>query len=194
MSEREVRLLEDDDAAVLFRLDQEFTGMPMAWLVPRLRLDPAASPVDVSGGMVVYLDGDDIDIPDSSTIEDITDVLGSGPNDDASAWVDDGGVMGVRFSIHGGWLRDTSPEGPDWDTLTWVGAGIESRAVLMGALVDFMVEWGPDPDVPIHLGCTCLSVDDPDDVQAALSIAGDATDVSLNRTTLRSSEQRGKQG
>jgi hypothetical protein len=178
-----IRVLTGTEETVVFAPGDEFTGVNFDWLAPRLRLNPAASPVDLMIGMVIYLDDDFLDIPDGDLIQDITDVIDVGPHDGELVSYGNGGVIGGRFDIRGGWVEDSAPEVRH--ALTHIGEAPDLHALARAYLVTGFDCWEPQDHELCEVDSPYLSADNPGDVDVTLAVACRAGVVRLNGTVLR---------
>jgi hypothetical protein len=179
----DLRRLTGTEEEVFFHNGDEFTGVECTWLLPRLRLDPNASPVDATGGFVIYLEDDSIDIPDWATVPDLHDLLGTGPHDGLLVAYGNGGIFGGRCEVVGGWIEDWSPEVRR--DLIWVGNVTDLHGLAMTYLWQGLSDWEPNHDELLEVDSPYLSVERLEDVEGVLGLAAEAGQVILNGTSIR---------
>lgn len=170
---------------ILVRPDDWFFGVEKTWLLGRLRLDPAASPMDLEDrlGFQIYLDEDMIDIPDELPEGDFYTLLGSGSFDGALVTYGNGGIIGGRNDITGGWIQDWSPE--IRNSFVWLGPDPDLHALATSYLSQGIEYWEPNENQLFEVTSPYLDASAPEDVDDVLLLSGDAGVVTLNGTVLR---------
>ena len=179
----QARFLTGGEDVVFFQDGDQFFGVELDWLLPRLRFDPACSEIDIhEGGPIIGLDNEiheDLDI---------YALLGADETDLCA--YDNGGNTGASYSLAGGWLIDFAAE--DRHTLTWIGIGPHDlRQLALDKLSEAMGEWMPDPDQRCDVTSPYLQAHKAEDVENILVLAGEASPVTLNGIVIRESEPDG---
>lgn len=173
-----MRTLSGHEDEVLFSPGEEFQGVTSEWLLPRLRLDPAASPVDVELGLHVLLDDE--------VLEDLTDtapIFGTRNVSASLASFGDGGIIGGSIGLEGDWIEFSAPE--ITHTYTWVGPVEDLRRLVYTELPEAVSYWEPTEDQLFEVESPHLDPDNPEDRAFILDLAGDAAEVTLNGSLLR---------
>lgn len=163
---------------IYFRHWDTFHGIPLAELLKRLRLDPEGSPVDLETGVAVYLDDAEVPLPDSSTIEDIDDLLGEAPQDGFLAAADNGHLVSADARLKGGWLIDLFYEVRH--EAVWVGEVTDLRALALGWIRNRANKWGIDYLEEFNADSPCLDPHIPADREALQGVADLGIRVKLN--------------
>jgi hypothetical protein len=168
--------------------DDWFFGVDKSWLVERLRLDPESSPLDLGdrGGFVVYLDDDMIDIPDELASQDFDDLLGPGQTNGELVTYGDGGIIGGRFDVTGGWIHDSSPE--IRNRYIWVGADANLSELALTCLSEGMEYWEPNEDDLFEVTSPYLDASNAADVDNVLALSCQAGVVTLNGSVVFEAE------
>lgn len=172
------RRLAGDEFVVWFRDGDDFSGVTEEWLRPRLRLDPACKEVDLfeRTGPSVFLNGEELEDMD------IYALLGGDMGELCS--YGNGGIIGGRVELVGGWLEVYDPELRH--TLTWVGSDPSRlRELALERIADGMYDWEPQAHEVVEVTSPFLDPADASDRLAILAVAGDAGSVQLNGTELR---------
>jgi hypothetical protein len=175
---RGVRRPRGDEHRLTVRQFESFVGVDPGWLLPRLRLDPASSPVDYMGEAVI------ITVEDESYWLSADEVCGDEPGGrliDACA----ADCSWVGFADrHGEWVRSFVTE--EDDHLVWTGSREQDdgRELALDWLGDLVLDHEFDRGVPIELWCGWLDEDDPDDRREVHDIVGGRVPVILNGTEL----------
>lgn len=174
------------EAEILVQPHDWFFGVEKDWLMERLRLDPAISPLDLgdSHGFTVLLDDDEFELPDELPDGDFEHLLGSSPLDGELVTYGNGGNIGGRFDIVGGWVQDWSPE--IRNCYTWLGADPDLGELATSYLSEGMEYWEPNEGELFEVTSPHLDAADPQDADNVLSIAGESGWVTLNGVSLRS--------
>jgi len=173
-------LLRGDETDVPFVPADEFTGVSEGWLLSRLRLDPAASPVDVTDtSLMVYLDGD--------PVEDLQDNLAIFGDPTKHAEVvsfseGDAGVIGGRFEVCGHWLHFWAYEIAD--VYTWIGQRVDLAQLAVECLSTDARYWEPQDGQTYMVESAYLDANDEQVRQTLLELAGAASAVILNEVKL----------
>lgn len=181
-----IRRLTGDEAVVLFSPRDQFTGVDADWLVTHLRLDPAASPVDLmEGSLHVYLDDE--------PIEDLTDhshIFGDDSPDETLASCSDGdaGIIGGTFDLTGEWMHFWAHEIAD--LYTWVGTSPDQRALAMLGLSTDARYWEPQQGQTYSVDSSHLDSASPDDRAFVLGLGSGADVVILNGVRLKQVAER----
>ena len=120
---------------------------------------------------------------EESLIENISEVLGSGPNDGELVSYGDGGIIGGRYDITGAWIEDHSPEVRH--ELNYIGVSPDLKALAKSCLVEGISYWEPQEHELFDVDSPYLLADNPEDVDYVLGAACDAVTVRLNGTVVR---------
>ena len=164
---------------VYFRPGDTFRGIDLAELLGRLRLDPEGSPVDVSAwGLTVYLNDEEVPLPDSSTIDEIDGVLDETPQDGPLVSADNGGLVSAAARLRGGWLIDLFYE--IRHEATWVGELADPRTLALTWTGDRAEEWGISDYEEFNVDSPYLDPRTPADRVMLQSIADLGVRVTLN--------------
>lgn len=170
--------LSGTEVTVSFIPGQEFEGVAAEWLLPRLRLDPAASSVEVLDGLHVVLDHELLeyeDLPES--------IFGEDPRSLFLASFTDGDMISGSINLVGEWLEHFAAEVEH--TFTWVGRAADPRDLVLDRLPEICDRWTPTEHETFNIESPRLSPDDAADRQWVLGLAGDAGHVTLNGVPLR---------
>lgn len=178
-----VRSLTGTEEIVMFVPGESFTGVTPEWLLPRLRLDPASSSVNLMDGLVIFIDDEPFDLPDGDVIQDISDVLDPEAPDGEIVSYDNGGIIGGRFDLVRGWIRDWSPEVRE--DLVFVGEDPDLHTLAREKLVEGTFYWEAQEHELFNVDSPYLSAEDPADVEFVLGAACEAGRVVLNGVALR---------
>jgi hypothetical protein len=157
-------------------------------LLGRLRLSPAAAPLDLlQTPLHVWLNGDLVDVDDPTT------VLGDGGSPNEYATASAGEATGIIES-YGMWLRECWPEQSDTLTLRPIANDFSDCALSWAA--DPVCRWMDEsPEGDIDIVSPVLSSTSPDHVRALLDAAGQcAFLVSLNGVIIDQAWQRIESG
>lgn len=178
----ETRFLTGGEDIVLFQDGDQFFGVDLDWLLPRLRFDPACGEIDIhEGGPIIVLDNEiheDLDI---------YALLGTGET--ALCAYDNGGSIGASYSLAGSWLLDFAAE--DRRRLTWIGTEPRDlRQLALDKLAESLGEWMPGQDERCDVTSPYLQADTAEDVENVLALAWDASPVTLNGIEVRPEEPR----
>lgn len=163
---------------ILFRYWDTFHGVELPDLLKRLRLDPEGSPVDLEGGVSVYLDDEEVPLPDSSTIDEIDDLLGVAEQDGPLISADNGDIVWSVARLKGGWLIDLFPEVRH--EATWVGEDVDARALALTWLSDRVSEWDAAEQEEFNVVSDHLDATNADDLVLLASLAAFGVSVTLN--------------
>ena len=177
------RFIAGNEEVVFFQDGDQFFGVSLEWLLPRLRLDPACGQIDIlEGGPIIVLDNE---------IQEDLDIYAMLGADEASLCAyDNGGNTGAPYSIAGGWLISFAAE--DRHTLTWIGTGSHDlRQLALDKLSEAMSDWMPGPHERCDVTSPYLQAHNAEDVGNILVLAGEASPVSLNGIVIRESEPDG---
>lgn len=166
------------EVTVPFVSGQEFEGVTAEWLLDRLRLDPAASPVDGFEGIHVVLDDELLeydDLPES--------IFGEGPSSRFLASFSNGDIISGSINLVGEWLEQFAVEVEH--TYAHVGTGADPRGLVFEKLPEICARWTPTEHETFMIESPHLSADDASDRQWVLDLAGEAGHVTLNDVPLR---------
>ena len=166
------------EGLIFFRYWDTFHGVGLPDLLKRLRLDPEGSPVDLQQGVTVYLDDDEVPLPDSSTIDGIDDLLGCTPEDGPLISADNGDIASSDARLKGGWLIDLFYEVRH--EATYVGVDVDARALALGWLSDRVVEWDAAEQEEFNVYSDYLDGKYPADIILLQSLADLDVTVTLN--------------
>lgn len=145
-----------------------FESVAVEELLPRLRLDPSLGTVYLlEEPFTLYIDGEPVDDID------ITSTLGAGPNDGELCSWGNGGEIGGRCDIYGGWLHLCVPEISD--EYTWIGLDVDLSELARERIVDGLNAWEPEESDRVELTSPYLDVNNPTDVEWVRSVAPGAT-------------------
>lgn len=163
---------------VYFRPGDTFHGIELAELVKRLRIDPEASPVEFLEGVTVYLDEDEVFLPDGDTVDPIESLMGVTPQDCALASADNADFVWSMASLKGGWLIDLFAEVRH--VATWVGEVTNPRMLALKWIGDRIDEWYIDTQREFNVRSPHLDPLMPEDVEMLRSVADLGVRVTLN--------------
>jgi hypothetical protein len=145
---------------------QEFTGYTKWNLLPRLRLDPAPGEVDkFERSLGIFLDEEELE--DS----EMTRLLGD-EHVDLCSW-GNGGEIGGRCDIYGGWLQLYVPE--IRDEYSWIGLDVDLAELARTRIGEELNAWKPESSDPVELTSPYLNVNNPADVEWVRSMVPGAT-------------------
>jgi hypothetical protein len=166
------RFVTGHESEVVFRDRDQFFGVVRDWLLPRLRLDARIFELDLDPfDLMIALDNELIGNLDLET------VLGGQSHELCS--YGDGGIVGGRTDILGGWIKDWAPEVRH--RLTRLGADERpDRDMALAKIVEGMDGWWPQEGDLFEVTSPFLDPLKPADVQVVLNLAGDAEEVTLN--------------
>lgn len=178
-----VRVLDGTEIEVLFHPGEQFTGVTAEWLAPRLRLDPAASPVE--GEIFLYLDEEDLHY--DSRLENLGgQPLGPQENSGSVVSVECDDFYGKSAYIDGNWL--VREEDDPTDTIyEYLAEGTDMVDFALGLLSDLLEDADPSMNEfsVIEVSSRFLDASQSEVVAEVLALAGQAGAVFLNGTQLR---------
>lgn len=164
-----------DSPLVFFRNGDALSDGEPDSLLPRLRLDPASSPVDVTDGILVEVDGQDL--ADGDLIFEPR-IYGEGPWEEFVASIDNGGLIGACVVRRGEWVSLQYPEVAE--RLFYVGAHPDLNEVIHTVLPVIGEYWEPTEDDEVQFESPHLDPDRPADRLLCLSLSGLSEAVRLN--------------
>ena len=173
-----MRVLAGDEAEVLFSPGDEFEGVTSEWLVPRLRLDPAASPVDAEMGLHVVLEDEHLE-----DLGNEWSIFGTSNGHASLASFGNGDIIGGSIDLSGDWVEFFAPEIEH--VYLWVGPVDDLRRLVYSELPSAASYWEPTEDQLFEVESPHLDADNPEDRAFILDLAGEAGEVTLNGTGLR---------
>lgn len=173
-----VTSLAGTEVTVPFVPGQEFEGVKSEWLLGRLRLDPAASPVDALEGIHVVLDDELLEYDDLPEA-----IFGEGPSSGFLASFSNGDIISGSINLAGEWLEHFAIEVEH--TFTHVGNGADPRGLVFERLPEICARWTPTEHETFLIESPYLSADDASDRLWVLDLAGEAGHVNLNDVPLR---------
>ena len=165
---------------VLFRNGDSLSDREPDSLIPRLRLDPASSPVDVTNGILVEVDGRDL--ADGGLIFEPS-IYGEGPWDEFVASVDNDGLIGACILRRGEWVSLQYPEVTE--RLFYVGAHPDLNTVIHTVLPVMGECWEPTEADEVQFKSPHLDPDRPADRLLCLSLSGLSEAVRLNSVPIQ---------
>lgn len=135
---------------------QEFTGYTPANLLPRLQLKPELEFVDTfERSLGIFLDGQELE--DSQ----MTRLFGGGQNCVGLCSWGNGGEIGGRCDIYGGWLHLYVPG--IRDEYTWIGFEVDLPKLAREQISDGLNNWEPESSDPVELTSPYLDASNADD-------------------------------
>lgn len=170
--------LSGSEVTVCFVSGQEFEGVTAEWLLPRLRLDPGASPVDAFEGIHIVLDDEMLeyeDLPES--------IFGETSGALVLASFTDGDIISGSIHLVGEWLERFAVEVEH--VFTHVGKDADPRDLVFESLPEICQRWTPTEHETFIINSPHLSAGDAADRQWTLDFAGEAGYVVLNDVSLR---------
>ena len=165
---------------ILFRSGDVFTDVDQEALLPRLRLDPASSPVDVTDGILVEVDGQEL--ADGGLIFEPS-IYGEGPWEEFVASIDNGGLIGASVLRRGEWITLQYPEVTE--RLFYAGSNPDLNQVVHTVLPVIGEYWEPTEDDDVQFESPHLDPNRPADRLLCLSLSGLSKAVTLNAVSVR---------
>ena len=165
---------------ILFRNGDVFTDVGQDSLLPRLRLDPASSPVDVTNGILVEVNGQEL--ADGGLIFEPS-IYGEGPWEEFVASIDNGGLIGASVLRRGEWV--TLQYAEVTERMFYVGANPDLNEVIHTVLPVIGEYWEPTEDDDVHFESPHLDPNRPADRLLCLSLSGLSNTVTLNSVGVR---------
>lgn len=173
-----MRNLAGDEEEVLFSPGDAFRGVQADWLIPRLRLDPRRSPVDLTVTLMnITVDGELIE-----DVDEHTSIFGRDGQKVSLASFSDGpaGMIGGSLTLLGDWTHFHAYEIAN--RYTWVGPRADRGHLVRSFLSTDARYWKPQPDQEYHFESPYLDSQIPADRRFALDLAAKADSVILNGT------------
>lgn len=128
--------------------------------------------------MTVYLDDEEVFLPDGNTVDKIERLLDVTPQDGPLASADNGDVVWSVADLKGGWLIDLFAEVRH--ETTWVGDVTDHRALALKWIGDRVAEWYIDTQREFNVRSPYLDPLEPADLGVLRSVADLGVRVTLN--------------